>query len=106
MGIFDKGVQKTRKSFFERISRAVAGKSKIDDDTLDSIEEALIATDMGVDTTLKIIDNLEERVMKDKFMSFDELVDLLHDEIGKLLDVTGSETPTEPFDFSRKPTLR
>ncbi len=103
MGIFDKGVQKTRKSFFERISRAVAGKSKIDDDTLDSIEEALIATDMGVDTTLKIIDNLEERVMKDKFMSFDELVDLLHDEIGKLLDVTGSETPTEPFDFSRKP---
>lgn len=103
MGIFDKGVQKTRKSFFERISRAVAGKSKIDDDTLDSIEEALIATDMGVDTTLKIIDNLEERVMKDKFMSFDELVDLLHDEIGKLLDVTGSETPAEPFDFSRKP---
>lgn len=103
MGIFDKGVQKTRKSFFERISRAVAGKSKIDDDTLDSIEEALIATDMGVDTTLKIIDNLEERVMKDKFMSFDELVDLLHDEIGKLLDITGSETPAEPFDFSRKP---
>lgn len=103
MGIFDKGVQKTRKSFFERISRAVAGKSKIDDDMLDSIEEALIATDMGVDTTLKIIDNLEERVMKDKFMSFDELVDLLHDEIGKLLDVTGSETPAEPFDFSRKP---
>ena len=103
MGIFDKGVQKTRKSFFERISRAVAGKSKIDDDTLDSIEEALIATDLGVDTTLKIIDNLEERVMKDKFMSFDELVDLLHDEIGKLLDVTGSETPAEPFDFSRKP---
>ena len=65
MGIFDKGVQKTRRSFFEKISRAVAGKSKVDDDTLDAIEEALIATDMGVDSTLIIIDNLEDRVRWD-----------------------------------------
>ncbi len=106
MGIFDKGVQKTKKSFFERISRAVIGKSKVDDDTLDAIEEALIATDMGVDTTLKIIDNLEERVQKDKFVSFDELTEMLHDEIGKLLNVSESETADDsaaPFDFSKKP---
>ena len=106
MGIFDKGVQKTKKSFFERISRAVIGKSKVDDDTLDAIEEALIATDMGVDTTLKIIDNLEDRVQRDKFVSFDELIDLLHDEIGKLLEVSsdGNEDASRmPFDFSKKP---
>lgn len=105
MGIFDKGVQKTRRSFFERISRAVVGKSKVDDDVLDAIEEALIATDMGVDTTLKIIDNLEERVSRDKYVSFDELVSLLRDEISDLLDVSGDSgnEPLEPFDFSRKP---
>ena len=106
MGIFDKGVQKTKRNFFEKISRAVMGKSKVDDDTLDAIEEALIATDMGVDTTLKIIDNLEERVQRDKFVSFDELIDLLHDEIAKLLNVSESETANDavvPFDFSKKP---
>ena len=106
MGIFDKGVQKTKRNFFEKISRAVMGKSKVDDDTLDAIEEALIATDMGVDTTLKIIDNLEDRVQRDKFVSFDELVDLLHDEIANLLNVSGAETADEapaPFDFSKKP---
>ncbi len=108
MGIFDKGVQKTKRSFFERISRAVAGKSRVDDDSLDAIEEALIATDMGVDTTLKVIDNLEERVQRDKYVTFDELVDLLHDEIGKLLNVSDEDQDaasdgTMPFDFSRKP---
>ena len=104
MGIFDKGVQKTKRSFFERISRAVVGKTKVDDATLDAIEEALIATDMGVDTTLKIIDNLEERVAKDRFVSFDELVDLLRDEIGKLLNVSEAESgEAGPFDFSKKP---
>ena len=60
-------------SFFQRISRAVIGKSRVDDDTLDAIEEALVESDMGVDTTLKVIDALEERVQKDKYMSFDEL---------------------------------
>lgn len=106
MGIFDKGVQKTKRNFFEKISRAVMGKSKVDDDTLDAIEEALIATDMGVDTTLKIIDNLEDRVQRDKFVSFDELVGMLHDEIAKLLNVTKDETADDavvPFDFSKKP---
>ena len=82
MGIFDKGIQKTKQSFFQRLSRAVVGKSKVDDETLDAIEEALVASDMGVDTTLKIIDNLEDRVERDKYLSFEELVALLRDEIG------------------------
>ena len=85
-------------SFFQRISRAVIGKSRVDDDTLDAIEEALVESDMGVETTLKIIDSLEERVGRDKYMSFDELVGLLREEIGNLLD-----EGTEPFDFSKKP---
>lgn len=104
MGIFDKGVHKTKVSFFERLSRAVVGKSKVDDDTLDAIEEALVASDMGVDTTLKIIDNLEERVHKDKYMSFEELVGILRDEISKLLNVDGdAPQAVQPFDFSKKP---
>ena len=102
MGIFSKGVRKTNESFFQRLSRAVVGKSRVDDDTLDAIEEALIASDMGVDTTLQIIDNLEERISRDRYMSEDELVAVLREEIGKLLDVDGSEEVV-PFDFSRKP---
>ena len=85
-------------SFFQKIGRAIAGKSRVDDDTLDAIEEALVESDMGVDTTLKVIDNLEERVEKDKYMSFDELVGLLRGEISDLIPESG-----EPFDFSKKP---
>jgi len=105
MGIFDKGVQKTKRSFFEKISRAVAGKSHVDESLLDNIEEALVASDMGVDTTLKVIDNLEERIESDKYMNTKELLDILHEEIGSLLDVDGSEPVGEglPFDFSKKP---
>lgn len=105
MGLFDKGVQKTKEGFFQRLSRAVVGKSKVDDDVLDAIEEALVASDMGVDTTLKIVDSLEERVVRDKYMSMDELVDLLRDEIGKLLDVEGETAPSEPFDLGKKPLV-
>jgi fused signal recognition particle receptor len=85
-------------SFFQRISRAVIGKSRVDDDTLDAIEEALVESDMGVETTLKVIDSLEERVERDKFMSFDELVGLLREEIGSLVGES-----VAPFDFSKKP---
>lgn len=85
-------------SFFQRIKRAVVGRSRVDDNTLDAIEEALVESDMGVDTTLKIIDNLEERVSKDKYMSQDELVSLLRDEISKLVD-----EPEQLFDFEKKP---
>ena len=105
MGLFDKGVQKTKEGFFQRLSRAVVGKSKVDDDVLDAIEEALVASDMGVDTTLKIVDSLEERVGRDKYMSMDELVDLLRDEIGKLLDIEGESAPSEPFDLGKKPMV-
>ena len=102
MGIFSKGVKKTNEGFFKRLSRAVVGRSRVDANVLDAIEEALVSSDMGVDTTLKIIDNLEVRVEKDKYMSMDELTDMLRDEIGKLMKV--DEEEDKPlFDFSKKP---
>lgn len=106
MGIFDKGVKKTNKSFFDRLSRAIVGKAEVDDDLLDAIEEALLATDMGVDTTMKVLENLEERVRRDKYVSLNELVDILRDEIASLLNVREGETSDDavvPFDFTRKP---
>ena len=106
MGIFDKGVKKTNRSFFDRLSRAIMGKAQVDEDLLDAIEEALLATDMGVDTTMKIIENLEERVSRDKYVSLDELVDILRDEIALLLNIREGETSDDeviPFDFSKKP---
>ena len=106
MGIFDKGFKKTNRSFFDRLSRAIVGRTEVDDDVLDAIEEALLATDMGVDTTMKVIENLEERVRADKYVSMNELVDMLRDEIASLLNVREGETSddkVEPFDFSRKP---
>ena len=106
MGIFDKGVKKTNMGFFQKLSRAIVGKAKVDEDLLDAIEEALLATDMGVDTTLKIIENLEERVSRDKYVSLDELIEILRDEIAMLLNVKEEETADDlvvPFDFSKKP---
>ena len=73
-------------SFFQKISRVIVGRSRVDDDTLDAIEEALIESDMGVDTTLKVIDALEERVSKDKYMSREELTAMLREEIGGLME--------------------
>ncbi|MBR5906688.1 MAG: signal recognition particle-docking protein FtsY [Bacteroidales bacterium] len=75
-------------SFFQKIGRAIAGRSRVDDDTLDAIEEALVESDMGVDTTLKVIDNLEERVDRDKYMSQDELRGMLREEISALIPDT------------------
>ena len=106
MGIFDKGVKKTNMGFFQKLSRAIVGKAKVDDDLLDAIEEALLATDMGVDTTLMIIENLEERVSRDKYVSLDELIEILRDEIAMLLNVKEDESADDqvvPFDFSKKP---
>ena len=108
MGIFDKGVKKTNEGFFKRLSRAIVGKSKVDDSVLDAIEEALISSDMGVDTTLEIIDRLEERVGKDKYMSMDELVGMLREEIASLLEVGDSSqvgNGSLPFDCSKKPLV-
>ena len=79
-------------SFFQKIGRAIAGRSRVDDDTLDAIEEALVESDMGVDTTLKVIDNLEERVDRDKYMSQDELRAMLRQEIEALIP----DTPSGP----------
>ena len=103
MGIFDKGVKKTNRGFFDRLSHAIVGRTEVDDDVMDAIEEALLATDMGVDTTLKIIDNLEDRVRRDKYVSMSELVEMLREEIADMLNVDESDEIIEPFDFSKKP---
>ena len=106
MGIFSKGIQKTKESFFQKLSRAVVGKSRVSDEVLDAIEEALIGSDIGVETTLKIIDRLEDRVERDKYMSMDELVEMLREEIAALLNVDSEaeiDQRTLPFDFSKKP---
>lgn len=98
----DRGLEKTKRGLFDRLSRALAGKSKVDDDVLDAIEDALIASDVGVDTTLKIIDMLEERVARDKYMNAAELRSILKEEMASLLDVEGKED-APVFDFSKKP---
>ena len=108
MGIFDKGIKKTNRGFFDRISHAIIGKAKVDEDLLDAMEEALIATDMGVDTTMKIIENLEERVSRDKYVSIQELAQMLREEIAALLDADSESDGSDqdaalPFDFSKKP---
>jgi len=85
----DKGLDKTRSSVFEKISRAVAGKSTLDDDVLDEIEEALITSDVGLDTTVKIIEALEERVARNKVMNETEMMDMLYAIISELMQHTG-----------------
>jgi fused signal recognition particle receptor len=89
----DQGLEKTKENVFGKLSRAVAGKSKIDELALDDIEEALISSDIGVETTLKIIEKLEERVAKDKYISALELDDLLKEEISLLMQDSYSEFP-------------
>lgn len=81
----DQGLEKTKQSVFEKISRAVAGKSKVDDEVLDDLEEVLITSDVGVDTTIKIIDRIQQRVARDKYVSTSELNAILRDEIATLL---------------------
>ena len=81
----DKGLEKTKVSVFDKLARAVAGKSKVDDDVLDNLEEVLITSDVGVDTTLKIIRRIEERVARDKYVGTSELNQILCEEIAALL---------------------
>ena len=81
----DKGLSKTKEGFFDKIKRAVAGKSKIDDDVLDNLEEVFITSDVGVETTLKILDRIQSRVARDKYVDSTELNDLLCEEITELL---------------------
>lgn len=82
----DQGLDKTKKSVFSKISRAIAGKSKVDDEVLDNLEEVLITSDVGVDTTLKIIERIEKRVARDKFLGTQELNTILKEEIAALLE--------------------
>jgi len=81
----DKGIQKTKETFLKRITRAVVGKSKVDEKVLDNLEEVLISSDVGVDTTVKIIDRIEQRVKRDKVLGVDELNSVLQEEISALL---------------------
>ena len=99
----DAGLQKTKEGVWSKISRAIAGKSKIDDDVLDNLEESFITSDVGVDTTLKIIDRIRDRVAKDKYVNMEELNSLLAEEITGLLEKTQSDDPVEE-DFSLKKT--
>ena len=90
----DRGLEKTKTSVFDKLARAVAGKSKVDDDVLDNLEEVLVTSDVGVDTTLKIIRRIEERVARDKYVSTSELNGILRQEIAALL----SENNTDDND--------
>lgn len=99
----DKGLQKTKQSFFSKITRAIAGKSTIDDDVLDNLEQILIEADVGVDATLKIIDRIQARVSKDKYLGTNELNTLLKDEISLLLQENEkNENLAQGFDFDTK----
>ncbi|MCC8096790.1 MAG: signal recognition particle-docking protein FtsY [Tannerellaceae bacterium] len=97
----DKGLSKTKENVFSKITKAIAGKSKVDDDVLDELEEILITSDVGVDTTLKIIKRIEERAARDKYVTTQELTTLLRDEIAQLLtenkteDAEGFVTPED-----------
>ena len=103
--VLDKGLEKTKTSVFSKIARAVAGKSTVDDEVLDNLEEALITSDVGVETTLKIVKRIQERVSRDKYMSTSELNDILRDEISALLVENNPDDDQEPFSVpaGRKP---
>lgn len=93
----DKGLEKTQKGFFERISHAIAGKSTIDDDVLDNLEEVFVTSDVGVDTTLRIIDRIQKRVAKDKYVGSSELNRLLCEEISNMLAENSNESSQDDF---------
>lgn len=100
----DHGLEKTKQGFFERISKVIVGKTSVDDDVLDQLEEALIGADVGVDTTLAIIERIQDRVKKDKYVSTSELNQILYQEIANLLidtpqDLAGFQVPEAKKPF-------
>ncbi|MBK7030901.1 MAG: signal recognition particle-docking protein FtsY [Bacteroidales bacterium] len=101
--ILDKGLEKTRTSVFSRISKAIIGKSKVDDEVLDNLEEILVTSDVGVETTLRIIERIQQRVSRDKFLGTSELNGILREEIAALLSENESEDLLE-FDFPKRDT--
>lgn len=103
--VLDKGLEKTKSSVFSKIARAVAGKSQVDDEVLDNLEEVLITSDVGVETTLKIVKRIQERVARDKYMGTSELNAILRDEISALLVESNPDDDPEPFSVpaGRKP---
>ena len=96
--VLDAGLEKTKKSVFEKLTHAIAGKSTVDDEVLDNLEEVLATSDVGVETTLEIIKRIEERVARDKYVSTKELHNLLKEEIAELLVKSGNEDGTD-FDL-------
>ena len=88
------GLEKTKEGFFAKLHRAVAGRSTVDADVLDDLEEVLITSDVGVDTTVKIIRNIEERVARDKYVNTDELYNILYDEIALLMEQAEGKADT------------
>lgn len=103
--VLDKGLEKTKTSVFSKIARAVAGKTTVDDEVLDNLEEVLITSDVGVETTLKIIKRIQERVARDKYMGTAELNGILREEISALLVENNPDDEMEPFCIpaGRKP---
>lgn len=99
----DKGLEKSKTTFFNKLSKAVAGKSKVDDEVLDNLEEILVTSDVGVNTTLKIIERIEARVAKDKYLGTDELNKILREEIAALLAMTNVGNDTEFTIPDKKP---
>lgn len=100
----EKGLEKTRESVFSKISRAIAGKSKVDDEVLDELEEVLITSDVGVETTLRIIDRIEKRVARDKYVNTNELNTILKEEIAALLAENNIESVADfSADLPAKP---
>lgn len=101
----DKGLERTKRGLFDKISHAIAGKSKVDDEVLDNLEEAFITSDVGVDTTLKIIERIQQRVKRDKYVNTSELNELLCDEICEMLASPGDNSSFEDFTVpaSHKP---
>jgi fused signal recognition particle receptor len=101
--IVNEGMQKTKEGFFGKITRAIAGKSKVDDEVLDNLEEALVGADVGIETTVKIIDRIEKRVARDKFINTDELNAILKEEIQSLLDENKSTLTGFDLPENKKP---
>ncbi len=99
----DKGLEKTKESFFSKINRAVVGKSKVDDEVLDELEEALITADVGVETTVKIINKVEARVAKDKFLNTTELNTILKEEVASLLSENNNGSGGFVIPENKKP---